>query len=244
MPGWSENLEDKLLKIRMEKYNEHANRPPSNKLIDIKTKPFVFFVATLFVVLFFVEMILICIAILAPFDSLIGIGDLFNLNSRSINLLWNIQSSMGNIIYSLSAYAIAIIFIGIVLMVNLFYFINIWLKDDLFISLKNDKKLKNKFFYIFIFSAVFFVVFIIISLIGVSPLNTPTTLTLTGINLNTPLGISFLINQSASGTLITSPSSFGSFVSAMQIICFLLSIVWLIGFNAKINWNKIIKKMK
>ncbi|WP_033160282.1 hypothetical protein [Mycoplasmoides alvi] len=237
MSSWTKNLEDKFLEMRMQEYNKHETKSSSNKFISHKVKSITLIVGIIFIILLSIEMILILIGMLSKGN--LNLKNTFlPADSGAINLLWNYQIknqliSLGEISYSLTSLTISIIFIGSAAIVSLLSFAYSLWKDDYY-SMLSSSKLKKQFLATLIATVISFLLFLVLSFVGISPTNAPTNTTdlLQKINAN-KFNLSFVLDDEFN--LV--PSGYGMFISIIQVLMFVLSIPWLIGFTCNINFS-------
>lgn len=245
MIGWTEKINDELIELRMREYERHQknknNKSQKSKVLffNLKTQPYVLIIAIFFVLLSLIETILICIAF-------IGTKKIeYNDDFSSAGYLWNIFKEMTEIKFNLSSYGTVVIFISILLIVVLIYFAFSWIKDNYVSSLTNKSK-KNWFALLFS-STFFYVVFLVLILVGTNIVGKfPKNIGELKNNNFINFGISFKIlprtNMDNTITIIATP--FSIFISVMQIICCISSFFWLIIFNLNVNYNKFNKSKK
>lgn len=241
MDGWSKKLEDKILEMRMSEY-EHRVQRQNNHLMKLKTKPYVLGLAISFVILLLVQMILLFVA----FNSSL------TFKSGNASLLWTYSASQmfDQAVYQLSTFGTALVIITCLLMINIVVFAFNWIKDPVFLSI-NDKKNKKLWITVLISSAIAFSVFLILDLIVISIFNNGSNYpqNLNSIKVNHQLGLTFTFVEKNNANLqpddwVLKATPMAIFTSVMQLVSFLASIVWLLGFNFSIDMNKIFKKNK
>ncbi|WP_027119467.1 hypothetical protein [[Mycoplasma] testudinis] len=244
MTGWTNQLEDKLLKLQAN-YGP-KDSPTPNAFLTRRVKGFVILTAVGFVVVSFIGMLLIAVAILSPNVVAFGTDQ-----SLSATRFWNYQAAptpalgivVGNNTYQITAYGITATVFPVVSILLLIFHLYGFFKDPYFISL--DKQMKKSWISLLISSALAYFVFLIIGAVSVSINNQdlfPSSFSdLNAIAIGNNFGLSFRIASTESVNNVTfihlDATGFGIASSVLQILMVLSFVFWFYGINYQIDFK-------
>ncbi len=247
MSGWSGKTEDKILDLKIAKAAAPAPANAKQSPFALKTKPMTLLVGAFFVALCFVEMAMAAAAILGVGTQTLQTSPTVGGTAVSIpfTLLWEANYDSGltpagtlpNM--SFSSYGIAIVIIGIVaIAVYVAYLATVWSKDGFYVSLPASAKKRQLSFLVA--AGAYFSALLVLLFVCVGP---PAANVALAPGTQIVLGTVFeaRVVSGAGGTsndFLLSPTAFGAFAAAMQIVNFFLAAAWLVAFNCRMDFKK------